>query len=125
MKLRTIASIFLVALPAITLAQTSTLERRVTGKADANINAGAFLPEVRSDCTADAAPVVHLVTPPAHGNVTIAQGHVPANCPGMKFSGWVAFYRSAKGFRGQDNFTLEVKDAAGETKIQQITVTVF
>jgi len=132
MKRPTLASVcFLLALflvlPAIALAQTPTVERKVKGKPDTNINAGIFT-TVRQDCTAGPLPVVRLVTPPAHGNVTMKQGRLRATnikqCLGMEVPAFIAIYRSAKDFNGEDNFTLEVTGAGGKTQLQRIIVTV-
>lgn len=78
MKFAVLASIcFLLALPTVAFAQAPTIERQVKGKPDANINAGIFT-TVRQDCTAGPLPVVRLVTPPAHGDVTMNQGGLRA-----------------------------------------------
>jgi len=133
MKRPTLASIcFLLALflvlPAIALAQAPTVERKVKGKPDTNINAGIFT-TLRQDCTAGPLPVVRLVTPPTHGNVTMKQGRLRATnikqCLGMEVPAFIAIYRSAKDFIGEDNFTLEVTGAGGKTQLQRITVTVM
>ena len=133
MKRPTLASIcFLLALflvlPAIALAQAPTVERKVKGKPDTNINAGIFT-ALRQDCTAGPLPVVRLVTPPTHGNVTMKQGRLRATnikqCLGMEVPAFIAIYRSAKDFIGEDNFTLEVTGAGGKTQLQRITVTVM
>src|SRR5262245_42088860 len=129
MKWPTLASVcFLLALPAVALAQTETVERQVKGKPDTNINAGIFT-TVRQDCTAGPLPVVRLVTPPAHGKVTMKQGKLRATnvkqCLGMELPAFVAIYRSAKDFVGQDNFTIEVTGASGKTQLQRITVTIM
>ncbi len=128
MKWLNLASIcFLLALPAFARAQTSTLERQVKGKPDTNINAGIFV-TVRRDCTAGPLPVVRLVTPPAHGKVTVKQGRLRATnikqCLGMELPAFVAIYRSVHDFIGQDVFTLEVIGTGGKSQIQRVTVTV-
>src|SRR5262245_16341629 len=118
----------LLALPAIALAQTETVERQVKGKPDTNINAGIFA-TVRQDCTSGPLPVVRLITPPAHGKVTMKQGRLRATnvkqCLGMEVPAFVAIYRSAKDFIGQDNFTIEVTGAGGKTQLQRIIVTIM
>jgi hypothetical protein len=134
MKWPTLASIcFLLALPSIAmstlaLGQTPTIDRQVKGKPDTNINTGIFT-TVREDCTAGPLPVVRLLTPPAHGKVTMKQGRLRATnvkqCLGMEVPAFVAIYRSAKDFIGQDNFTLEVTGAGGKSQIQRITVTIM
>jgi hypothetical protein len=129
MKWPTLASIcFLLALPTFALAQTPTIERQVKGKPDTNINAGIFT-TLRRDCTAGPLPAVRLVTPPAHGKVTVKQGKLRATnlkqCLGLELPAFVAIYRSAQDFIGQDVFTLEVIGAGGKSQIQRITVTVM
>jgi hypothetical protein len=129
MKWVALASIcFLLALSALASAQTQTIERQVKGKPDTNINAGIFT-TLRRDCTAGPLPVVRLVTPPAHGKVTVKQGRLRATnlkqCLGTELPAFVAIYRSAQDFIGEDVFTLEVVGAGGKSQIQRITVTVM
>lgn len=126
MKWLTLTSIcLLLALPAT--AQSQTIERQVRGKPDSNINAGIFT-SIRRDCTAGPLPAVRLITPPAHGKVTVKQGRLRATnikqCLGMELPAFIAIYRSAQDFTGQDIFTLEVIGAEGKSQIQRITVTV-
>ena len=118
----------LLALPVLAAAQEATVQREVKGKPDTNINAGIFA-TIRKDCTAGPLPAVRLVTPPAHGKVTVKQGKLRAtnvkNCLGMELPAFVAIYRSARDFVGQDRFTLEVVGSNGKTQMQQVTVTVM
>ena len=128
MKWPTLASIcFLLALPALAFAQTPTVERQVKGKPDTNINAGIFA-TIRNNCTAGPLPAVRLITPPAHGHVTVKQGRLRATnvkqCLGPELPAFIAIYRSAQDFIGEDIFMLEVTSAAGKTELQRITVTV-
>lgn len=120
--------VLLLALPAVAHAQTSTIERQVKGQSNANINAGIFA-SIRRDCTAGPLPVVRLLSPPAHGKVTVKQGRLRATnmkqCLGMELPAFVAIYRSVPDFIGQDNFTLELIGVGGKAQIQQITVTVM
>jgi hypothetical protein len=118
----------LLALPAIVFAQTPTVERQVKGKPDTNINAGIFA-TIRHNCTAGPLPAVRLVAPPAHGKVIVKQGRLRATnlkqCLGLELPAFVAIYRSAQDFIGQDIFTLEVIGADGKSQMQRITVTVI
>ena len=127
MKWPTLAAAFSVALTTLAMAQTPTIERQVNGKPDTNINAGLFA-SVRPDCTAGPLPVIRLVTPPAHGKVTVQQGRLRATnlkqCLSVEVPAFTAIYRSAKGFNGQDNFLLEVTGPNGKAQFQRITVTV-
>jgi len=119
---------FLTALPASAFGQQSAVQREVKGKPDTDINAGVFA-TVRKDCTPGPLPAVRLVTPPAHGKVTVKQGKVRAtnlkNCLGMELPAFVAIYRSERDYIGQDRFTVEVIGSNGKTQIQQVTVTVM
>jgi hypothetical protein len=119
-------------LSSVAIAQTpttpATVERQVKGEPDTNINAGVFT-TIRNNCTAGPLPAVRLVTPPAHGKVTVKQGKLRAtnmkNCLGLEVPAFVAIYRSARDFTGQDKFTLEVVGSNGRSQIQQITVTLM
>ena len=129
MKWPTLAALFaLLALPPLALAQQGAVQREIKGKPDTDINAGIFA-TIRKDCTAGPLPAVRLVTPPAHGKVTVKQGKLRAtnvkNCLGMELPAFVAIYRSARDFVGQDRFTLEVVGSNGKTQVQQVTVTVM
>jgi len=132
MKFLGLASIvFLLALPTLALAQepsqTPTVDRQIKGKPDTNINAGIFA-SVRQDCTAGPLPVIRLLTPPAHGKVTMKQGRLRATnlkqCLGVEVPAFIAIYRSAKDFVGEDNFTLEVIGTSGKSQIQRVIVTI-
>jgi hypothetical protein len=134
MKRRTLATLglllgLLLVLPALAFAQQGAVQQReVKGKPDTDINAGIFA-TIRKDCTAGPLPAVRLVTPPAHGKVTVKQGKLRAtnvkNCLGMELPAFVAIYRSARDFIGQDRFMLEVTGSNGKTQLQQVTVTVM
>lgn len=67
----------LLALPAIALGQSQTIDRQFKGKPDTNINVGIFT-SIKRDCTAGPLPVVRLVTPPTHGKVAVTQGRLRA-----------------------------------------------
>jgi len=129
MKWPTLASTCcMLALPALAFAQTPTVERQVKGKPDTNINAGIFA-TIRNNCTAGPLPAVRLFTPPSHGHVTVKQGRLRATnvkqCLGLELPAFIAIYRSAQDFIGEDIFMLEVTSAAGKTQLQRITVTVM
>ena len=128
MKWPTLTSVcFLFVVPTLALGQTPMIERQVKGKPDTNINAGIFT-TIRNDCTSGPLPAVRLLTAPAHGKVTVKQGRLRATnikqCLGLELPAFVAIYRSAQDFIGQDTFTLEVIGAGGKSQIQRVTVTV-
>jgi hypothetical protein len=128
MKWPTLTSVcFLFVVPTLALGQTPMIERQVKGKPDTNINAGVFT-TIRNDCTSGPLPAVRLLTAPAHGKVTVKQGRLRATnikqCLGLELPAFVAIYRSAQDFIGQDTFTLEVIGAGGKSQIQRVTVTI-
>jgi|SRR5690242_2830590 len=116
----------LLAVPHIALSQEQTIQRQFKGKPDANINVG-FFTTIKADCTAGPLPVIRLITPPAHGKVTVTRGRLQATnlkqCLGADLPAFVALYRSAPDYIGQDTFTIEVVGANGKKQLQQITVT--
>ncbi len=118
----------LLGLPAAAFGQANTIERQYKAKPDANINVGVFI-SIHKDCTAAPLPVVRLIIPPAHGNITVKQGRLRVtnlrHCLGADLPAFVAIYRSAANFIGQDVFTLEVIGSGGKAQFQRITVTVM
>lgn len=117
----------LLGLPAAAFGQ-QTIERQYKTKPGTNINVGIFT-SIHKDCTAAPLPVVRLVSPPAHGKITVKQGQLRATnlkqCLGAELPAFVAIYRPAGDFIGQDVFTLEVIGAGGKAQFQRITVTVM
>jgi hypothetical protein len=109
-------------------AQTSTIERTFKGRPETDIRVGIFA-SFHRNCTAAPPPVIRLITPPAHGKVTVKQAHLRATnlkqCLGVDTPAFVAIYRSRRDFIGQDVFTLEVIGAKGKSQFQRITVTVM
>ena len=114
--------------PMLAQGQVPTVDRQVRGKSGTNINAGIFT-TVRQDCTPGPLPVVRLVAPPTHGTVTMKQGRLRATnlkqCLGLELPAFIAIYRSAKDFSGQDTFTLEVTGSGGQAQMQRVTVMVM
>ena len=124
-------SCVLLGLPVAAFGQQTgqqTIERQYKAKPDTNINVGIFT-SIHKDCTAAPLPVVRLISPPAHGKITVKQGRLRATnlkeCLGAELPAFVAIYRSASDFIGQDVFTLEVIGAGGKAQFQRITVTVM
>ncbi len=114
-------------LPAATLAQTQTIERQYKGQAETDINVGIFA-SIHRNCTAAPLPVVRLVVPPLHGKVRVKQARLRAtnikNCLATELPVFVAIYRSARDYVGQDLFTIEVISSGGKSQFQRITVSV-
>lgn len=129
MKRRLLAIFFIFALPVFSVvAQSQTIERQYKTKPETNINVGVFT-SIHKDCTAAPLPVIRLAAPPAHGKVVVKQGRLRATnlkqCLGADLPAFVAIYRSAGDFIGQDVFTLEVISSGGKAQFQRIIVTVM
>jgi hypothetical protein len=116
----------IVALPAAAVSQTA-VSRHYSGKPQTNINVGIFS-SIRKNCTAGTLPSVRLVTPPAHGKVTVKRGTLRAQnlrqCLATELPALVAVYRSDANFVGQDAFTIELTSPDGKSQLQRITVNV-
>jgi len=129
MRLPNLLSIvFLLVTPSIAFGQEPTIARQFKGKPDTNINVG-FFTTIKPDCTAGPLPVIRLITPPAHGKITVTRGRLQATnlrqCLGAELPVFVALYRSAPDYIGQDTFTIELVGANGKKQLQQITVTLL
>lgn len=128
MKRLLLTLVCVLGLSAVAFGQANTIERQYKTKPDTNINVGVFI-SIHKDCTAAPLPVVRLIIPPAHGNITVKQGRLRATnlrqCLGADLPAFVAIYRSTADYIGQDVFTLEVIGSGGKAQFQRITVTVM
>lgn len=117
----------LLAFPASSWAQSTTVERNAQGLTAKDIRIGVYL-NVQPDCTSGTLPAIRLVDPPANGTVNVKRGKVTATnykqCMALEVPGFIAFYRSKADFTGTDVVTIEVKYPEGRTEIQRITVKV-
>jgi hypothetical protein len=118
---------FLLAASAAPLAQDAIIERQAKGQSGRDIRIAVYA-SILPDCTAGQLPAVRLKQPPANGTVTVKQGRMRTTnfkqCLAVEVPAFVAFYRSAPGFSGQDSVLIEVVSASGKTQIQRFTVTV-
>jgi hypothetical protein len=116
------------ALPAALQAETRLVERHYKGRTDTDIKVGIFT-SIHRNCTPAPLPVVRLAAAPAHGRVSVRQVRVRAtnvrNCLGLELPAFLAVYRSAPGYVGEDSLTIEVIGAQGRSELQRITVTVM
>ncbi|HEX4556917.1 MAG TPA: hypothetical protein VH249_23205 [Xanthobacteraceae bacterium] len=107
-------------------AQERVVQRSIKAAAGKDVRVGAYI-NVLPDCSSGPLPTIRLVKPPAHGQVTVKKAKVNATnykqCLALDVPGYVAFYRSAPDFTGDDPFTLEVR-FPGRTELQEITVSV-
>jgi hypothetical protein len=108
-------------------AQERVVQRTVKAATGKDIRVGAYI-NVLPDCSSGPLPTIRLLKPPVHGQVTVKQAKVNATnykqCLALEVPGYVAFYRSAPDFIGDDPFTLEVRFPAGRTELQEITMSV-
>lgn len=108
-------------------AQTQVVERSVKAGPNRSTQIGIYL-NVQADCTSGTLPSIRLATPPVSGKVTVKSAKVKATnykaCLALEVPAYVAFYKSASDFLGDDVMTLEVKYPDGRTEIQKITVSV-
>jgi hypothetical protein len=85
--------------------------------------------DIRADCGSGPLPGVRLVTPPAHGTVTVKRGTLKATnfkqCLGLDVPAFVGFYRAANDFNGADTFEVEItpRDGAKQRQVFHVTVT--
>jgi hypothetical protein len=118
---------FLLGAGAAALAQDNIVERQAKGQAGRDIRIAVFA-SILPDCTSGQLPTVRLKQPPANGTVTVKQGRMRTTnfkqCLAVEVPAFVAYYRSAPGFSGQDSVLIEVVSASGKTQIQRYTVTV-
>lgn len=107
-------------------AQERVVQRSIKGAAGKDVRVGAYI-NVLPDCSSGPLPTIRLVKPPTHGQVTVKKAKVNATnykqCLALEVPGYVAFYRSAPDFIGDDPFTLEVR-FPGRTELQEITISV-
>lgn len=122
------AAVAALGLSGAAFAQSQPTERQYKGKPGEAINVGVYA-TLKSDCTAGPLPVVRLTQPPTHGRVTVKQGRLRATnfkqCLATEIPAFVAIYRSAPDFIGQDLLTLEIIGKNGKAQIQRVTVTVM
>jgi hypothetical protein len=122
----------LVALAAVfcidtaSFAEVKIIERTFKGTPGQEIRVGVFV-NIRPDCSSGPLPTIRLASPPSHGNVMIRQGKANITnlhqCLAVEAPAFIAFYRSAPDFVGNDELLLEIRPSEGSTEQQKITVT--
>lgn len=108
-------------------AQGNVVEREVKAAPGKEVRVGVYT-DIRPDCTAGPLPAIKLVTPPAHGAVSVKRGTLKATnfkqCLATEVPAFVAFYRAAENFSGADEFVLEVSLTGGHKQLQHFRVNV-
>jgi hypothetical protein len=83
---------------------------------------------IKQDCTSGPLPAIRLVTPPAHGTITVKRATLKATnfkqCLATDVPAFVAFYRAVQDFNGTDEFELEVNFSGGRKQTQHFHVSV-
>jgi len=108
-------------------AQGESPERAITAAPGKDVRFGVYT-DIRPDCGSGPLPGVRLVTPPAHGTVTVKRGTLKATnfkqCLGLDVPAFVGFYRAAADFNGADTFEIEITPQDGHKQHQIFHVTV-
>ena len=108
-------------------AQDDLVERQLKAAPGRDVRVGIYT-DIRSDCTSGPLPAIRLVTPPAHGTVTVKRGTLKATnfkqCLGIEVQAFVAFYRAAAEFSGADIFELEITMQGGRKQHERIHIMV-
>jgi hypothetical protein len=124
---RLTGAILLLAANTYTAASAETVESTAQGETGKDIRIGVYT-NIQQDCASGPLPTIRLVTPPAHGKVTVKKGNVDATnykqCLALSVPAYVAFYRSEKDFLGSDSVLLEVRYPGGKQELQHIVITV-
>ena len=106
-------------------AQPPTVEREIKGRAGRDIRV-LVVTNVLPDCTSGPLPTVRLVTPPAHGKITVRRVRLKAtnirNCLAIEVPALIAFYRSAPDFEGSDTAILEIRPVGGAPQLRRLTI---
>ena len=108
-------------------AQTTMLERQLKAAPGHDVRVGVFT-SIRPDCTSGPLPAIKLAAPPAHGTVTVKRAIFKATnfkqCLATEVPAFVAFYRAAQDFNGDDAFDLEITFSGTRKQLQHFRVSV-
>jgi hypothetical protein len=113
--------------PAQIPPQGPFVERDVRAMPGSDVRVGIYT-SIKQDCTSGPLPAIRLVTPPAHGTITVKRGMLKATnfkqCLATDIPAFVAFYRAAQNFNGADEFEIEVNYSGGRKQTQHFRVSV-
>jgi hypothetical protein len=108
-------------------AQGNVAEREIKAAPGREVRVGIYT-DIRQDCTSGPLPAIRLVTPPAHGTVSVRRGMLKATnfkqCLAAEVPAFVAFYRAVAEFTGADEFALEIGWPQGRKELQHFRVNV-
>ena len=119
------AALFFFASMQLACAQSRLVEHTVKATPGQNVRVGIYT-SIRPDCTSGPLPAIRLARPPAHGVVSVKRAMLKATnvkqCLAIDVPAFVAFYRAAQDFNGDDEFQLEVTFSGGGKELQNFHV---
>jgi hypothetical protein len=122
-----LAAVLLCLSALVARAQGNLVEREVKAAPGRDVRVGIYT-DIRPDCTSGPLPAIRLVSPPAHGAVSVKRGTLKATnikqCLATEVPAFVAFYRAKDGFNGDDEFALELTWPQGRKELQHFRVNV-
>jgi hypothetical protein len=128
MRRRSLAALALLCVGALDARAQGDLAERQVKAVSGRDNRVAVYSNIQPDCTSGPLPVIRLVAPPAHGNVSVKRGTLKATnfkqCLAAEVPVFVAFYRPTDGFSGSDEFELEIGLSGGRKQRQHFRVNV-
>jgi hypothetical protein len=108
-------------------AQGNVTDRQLKAASGRDTRVGIYT-DIKPDCTSGPLPAIRLVSAPAHGAVTVKRATLKATnfkqCLATEVPAFVAFYRAAGEFIGNDDFVLEVSWPSGRKELQHFRVNV-
>jgi hypothetical protein len=103
------------------------VERNVKAMPGSDVRVGIYT-GIRQDCTSGPLPAIRLLSPPAHGTITVKRATLKATnlqqCLGVDVPAFVAFYHAVPDFNGTDEFEFEINFAGGRTQTQHFHINV-
>jgi hypothetical protein len=104
-----------------------SVDRNVRANPGNDVRVGIYT-SIKQDCTSGPLPAIRLLTPPAHGTITVRRATLKATnfrqCLATDVPAFVAIYRAVQNFSGADEFELEVSFAGGRKQTQHFHVSI-
>jgi hypothetical protein len=103
--------ILIAAAGSLAAVHAASAQEKVTAKSGEEVRAG-WIGIVKKDCSTEPPPRVRPSDMAGHGQIRLSKAKVKTNsieaCPGVEVPAVIVFYTSQPGFRGEDQFTLQV-----------------
>jgi hypothetical protein len=104
-----------------------SVDRNVRAMPGSDVRVGIYT-SIKQDCTSGPLPAIRLVTPPAHGTITVRRATLKATnfkqCLATDVPAFVAIYHALQDFNGTDEFEIEVNFSGGRKQTQHFHVSV-